>query len=353
MTLTKIKLAIIGAGNIVTNRHLPYLRHQSEFSVEAIVGTTLTKAQRLAHQYHIPHCGYFGADQHITGYQWFSQIDAVLIATPPHTHAALIKECLQAGKHVFTEKPFVTDIKMGKILVKLARQKRLILAVNHNFQFASSFQKLNQLMVGGSLGQPKSFLLQQFSNKDRRLPKWGNELPGGLFYDESPHFFYLLRRFAGANIKFLHSTIYRSQIVANTPWILTADLKSGHIPISIYCNFEAAICEWYFIVCGTKKTAIVDFFRDIIIVLPHDGIHLGKQVLTTSAVATFSHWFGTVSNGLAYLTHRLYYGFDHTYHNFYMAITHHRSSYLDNMSGQDGLVINQLQLQVINDALIN
>src|SRR6478752_1686368 len=52
-------------------------------------------------------------------------LDAVLIATPPHTHHALVRKALLAGKHVLVEKPLATNSEDAHDLVEVSRSKNL------------------------------------------------------------------------------------------------------------------------------------------------------------------------------------------------------------------------------------
>jgi predicted dehydrogenase len=81
------------------------------------------------------------------------EIDAVIIATPAPTHASVVKEALSADKHVFVEKPFVLDLKDGGPLVKLAEERKRVLMVGHLLRYHPYFQKLEQMALGGDLGQ--------------------------------------------------------------------------------------------------------------------------------------------------------------------------------------------------------
>ena len=60
-----------------------------------------------------------------------AESDAVVIATPPETHYEIAKVALEAGKHVFVEKPLATDYKQAKELEELAKEKGLRLRVGH------------------------------------------------------------------------------------------------------------------------------------------------------------------------------------------------------------------------------
>ncbi len=172
----------------------------------------------------------------------------------------------------------------------------------------------------------------------------------GLFYDESPHVFYLLRRFGGGDVAIKDVAVVGSPSGKNTPQILDITVEVNGLPGTVYSNFESPICEWFFIVFGTKRYAMVDMFRDISTVLPNDGQHLMKEVFTTSFLTTFQHWRGFIANGVKYVRHRLHYGMDITHANFYTAITTGDRSVLWNMSGEHGLAVNIAQHAVASRA---
>lgn len=347
--MKKIKLGIIGAGNIVRSRHLPALMvAKDKFEVVGILDVKGDNSKQLAQMYKIKNYSKYDRYDDLDKLEWFKNVEAVIVAIPPKEHYQMVKKCLNLGKHVLVEKPFVVDLEDGEELIKIAKAKQLILAVNHNFQFSRSFIKLEQELDNQSLGKIRSFYGIQFSNDTRRLPTWSEELPLGLFYDESPHFFYLYRKFAGSDIKIKNMYCNKSTIKQSTPQSLTIEAKSKEIPISIYLNFESPICEWYFMVFGDKKMAIVDLFRDILIVLPNDGQHLGKEVMTTSIMATWQHWKNVLVNGFLYSTGKLFYGFTRTHDNFYAAIITGEEITLKGMTAKDGLYVNKMQHLVID-----
>jgi len=82
-----------------------------------------------------------------------NDVDAVIIATPPETHAALVREALEAGKHVMVEKPLATDGPTAWGLVDLAEARGLILAVDHTFLYTGSVEYLRGAIERGELGQ--------------------------------------------------------------------------------------------------------------------------------------------------------------------------------------------------------
>lgn len=347
--MRKLTIGIIGCGNIAQTRHIPTILRHSKFELIGVVDRNPDKLEVVKQKFGITHGSKleFDQPQKLKNINWLKGCDVVLIAAPPKYHAKLVEAAIMLHKHILVEKPFVLDLQEGQNLLKLAEREGVFLAVNHNFQFASAFMKLEADIAHGKLGRVESFYLQQFSNKTRRLPVWGDTLPLGLFYDESPHFFYLLQKFAGLNITI--DAVFARGNKKQTPELLSVDFH-GQNPGHIFCNFNAPICEWNFVVVGKKSIAICDLFRDIYIVLPNDGLHLGLTVIRTSVLATWQHWAGVITNGLQYLSGKLDYGFTKVYNKLALAITTEDSRYLEGITGRDGLRVNHLQQIVASKA---
>jgi len=80
-------------------------------------------------------------------------VEAVLIATPISTHHAIAKAALDAGKHVFVEKPMTSDPAHARELVDLAAARGLTLMVGHTFVFSPPVRKVKELIDSGVLGE--------------------------------------------------------------------------------------------------------------------------------------------------------------------------------------------------------
>ena len=80
-------------------------------------------------------------------------VDAVLIATPISTHHAIAKAALEAGKHVFVEKPMTADVPQAVELVELAAARGLTLMVGHTFVFSPPVRKVKEFIEEGALGE--------------------------------------------------------------------------------------------------------------------------------------------------------------------------------------------------------
>jgi predicted dehydrogenase len=79
-------------------------------------------------------------------------LDAVVIATPVPTHYALAKQALEAGKHVFVEKPPAMKAAEMAELVAIAEERKLVLMPGHLLLYHPGVQKLKALVETGELG---------------------------------------------------------------------------------------------------------------------------------------------------------------------------------------------------------
>lgn len=88
-------------------------------------------------------------------------VDAVLVATPISTHFELTKAALNAGKHVFVEKPLTASAKECVELKALAARKGLILMVGHTFIYSPPVRKVKELIDAGELGEVRFVTMQR------------------------------------------------------------------------------------------------------------------------------------------------------------------------------------------------
>lgn len=79
-------------------------------------------------------------------------IDAIVIATPPRSHFDLTMAALDAGKHVFVEKPLALSSTEAAAMIELAGKKKLKLMVGHTFVYTAAVNKIKDLISSGELG---------------------------------------------------------------------------------------------------------------------------------------------------------------------------------------------------------
>ena len=80
-------------------------------------------------------------------------VDAVVVASPIHTHHALVREALLADKHVLVEKPLATSSAEAVELIALASRRQRVLMVGHTFVYNPAVQELARQVHAGELGR--------------------------------------------------------------------------------------------------------------------------------------------------------------------------------------------------------
>ena len=81
------------------------------------------------------------------------EIKAVAVVTPSHTHFKIVQAFLNAGKHVYVEKPISTVASEAKALMELADTKGLVLMVGHLLLYHPAVNRLKQIVKNGDLGK--------------------------------------------------------------------------------------------------------------------------------------------------------------------------------------------------------
>lgn len=133
-----VRVGVIGAGKWGVN----HLRAYSSLPCTLVgISDVDPKKKELADQY---------KTQFFTDYKkLLSLVDAVSVVVPTDLHYSVVKECLNAGKHVLVEKPITLDSKQARELVELAKSKKLLLMVGYLFRFNNAVlamkKRLNQI----------------------------------------------------------------------------------------------------------------------------------------------------------------------------------------------------------------
>jgi predicted dehydrogenase len=172
---TRPRVAVIGAGywgkNIV--RNLAALS-----ALAAVVDRDRSTAQALGAQYGAAVVGF---DEVLAD----GSIDAVAIATPAVLHYEHAKAALEAGKHVFVEKPLACSLAEAEELVTLAERLDRRLMVGHLLQYHPAFLKLKELVRGPSRTAAISLFRSSQSRKNSPRGRRPVELCAARSFDDS------------------------------------------------------------------------------------------------------------------------------------------------------------------------
>jgi len=123
--------------------------------------------------------------------------DVVHITTPPESHFPIAKLCLEAGSHVYVEKPFTMNEEEANRLVALAAERNRKLTVGHDDQFSHVARRMRRLVQSGFLGSGpvhiESYYCYELGGSgyagavlgDKR--HWVRRLPGQLLHNIISH----------------------------------------------------------------------------------------------------------------------------------------------------------------------
>lgn len=124
-------------------------------------------------------------------------LDVVDIATHPKVRGTLIEQSLRAGKHVLSQKPFVTDLREGERLARLASESRLKLAVNQNGRWAPYFAYMRSAVRSGLIGKISSISIQIDWDHTWCKGTAFEKIPHLVLYDFGIHWFDAAHSFLG------------------------------------------------------------------------------------------------------------------------------------------------------------
>ena len=170
-------VAIVGTGfGCIT--HLRALR-AAGFEAHALVGRDPAKTADRASRFEVPH-----AFTNLAEALALPGVDAISIATPPHTHAAIALEAIAAGKHVLCEKPFARDAAEARRMLDAAEAAGIVHLLGTEFRWTSGQAAAERVIARGEIGTPKlaTFLVHipMLADPTGEVPDWwGTAAEGG------------------------------------------------------------------------------------------------------------------------------------------------------------------------------
>jgi predicted dehydrogenase len=179
------------------------------------------------------------------------EVDAVVIATPISTHYGLARAALEAGKHVFVEKPMTSNAADARALTELADRLDLTLMVGHTFVFSPPVRKVKDIIESGELGDIYFVTTQ-------RVNLGLHQKDVSVVWDLAPHDISILYYWLGEAAESV-STTGRGCVVPSIPDVAFINLRfpSG-IVAEIQASWLSPVKLRRTIVVGSQKMLIYD-----------------------------------------------------------------------------------------------
>ncbi|QHS54267.1 Gfo/Idh/MocA family oxidoreductase [Mucilaginibacter sp. 14171R-50] len=251
-------IAVIGAGNFTSAMILPSLRKASASikyiaSSGGLTGTTLAKKYNIANS--------------TTDYKTVlddKDVDLVLITTRHNLHAQMVVEALEAGKHVFVEKPLALNTDELKNILQAYTANPKTITVGFNRRFAPLAVKMKQLL--GSANTPVNIIATMNAGF---IPQnsWVHDMQvgGGRIIGEACHFIDLCTYLTGSMVKEVCMNamgVNADEQTDNASIILRYENGSNAV-INYFANGSKAYAKERLEVYSQERTLVMDNWRKL------------------------------------------------------------------------------------------
>lgn len=179
-----MKIGIAGCGNI-SGVYLENLRRFAGMEVVACADLDLERARKKAARYGVPVA--CSVEELLDD----PAVDLILNLTPPRSHAAVSLAALEAGKHVYSEKPLAVDPEEGRRILSLAKRKNLRVGCAPDTFFGAGLSTGRRLLQEGAIGRPvgaTAFMMSRGPERWHPNPAFFYEKGGGPLFDMGPYY---------------------------------------------------------------------------------------------------------------------------------------------------------------------
>jgi len=201
----KVSIGLVGCGEI-GHVHAKSIRRIRQAELKAVADINRERASNFARKYGVKRF-YVSIEDMLENED---SLDAVAVATPPQTHAELSIKAMESGKHVLVEKPMCVSYEEAEAMVRAAAKNGVILFPIEQFLFTPAIRRAINLVNSGKLGRLLSInayasvypLVKRL--RDKGLPNWFFDLPGGIYGEEISHSLYTVLKILNESIERIH-----------------------------------------------------------------------------------------------------------------------------------------------------
>jgi len=145
MTARKVRLGIIGVG-VQGPMHAEWSANLREAELVAVCDLVESRAKEVASRYQ---CDFYGDYHELLNRR---DIDAVIIVTPPSTHAQVAIDAMKAGKHVALEKPLCMNLGQADEMISTAKKTGMLDCYFENLCYAPAYSTAKKIITDGGIG---------------------------------------------------------------------------------------------------------------------------------------------------------------------------------------------------------
>jgi len=205
-----LKVGIIGCGWAGATLHLPALESIDDAQVVALADIDRGSLNRAGDKFHIT--------TRYTNYRNILEnedVEAIAVCVPASSHSEIAVAALDAGKHVFIEKPLALSLDEADLIVKKAKHSACRTMVGFNLRFHRLVRQARKIINEGKLGKIESVRTAWTSDVRhyREMPEWRNkrEMGGGTIMEIGIHHFDLWRFLLGSDVEEVFAITHSSE----------------------------------------------------------------------------------------------------------------------------------------------
>jgi len=180
--MTKIRIGIVGTGYI-GNVHGRIFSRDDRAEIAALYDIIPERAEKTARS--------IGGKVCSSREELLDSCDAVLVCAPNKTHREIATAAVEAGKHVFCEKPFSIGTEDAKALLKTAESGKGVFQVGHNRRYAPVYATLKDFITDDNAHSAHI----KMNRGELNNPVWTGDVnvTGGFLYETTIHLFDMIR----------------------------------------------------------------------------------------------------------------------------------------------------------------
>ncbi|WP_248930049.1 Gfo/Idh/MocA family protein [Paenibacillus hamazuiensis] len=182
--MNKMKVGIVGCG-VISGIYLKNCQSFDLLEVAAIADIDLARAKARAEEYGVPNA--CTVDELLAD----PDLEMVINLTIPAVHAEVSIAALEAGKHVYSEKPLAVSQEDGKRILEAARKKGLRVGVAPDTVLGGGIQTCRKLIDDGWIGTPvaaTAFMMSAGPERWHPNPEFLFDVGGGPMFDMGPYY---------------------------------------------------------------------------------------------------------------------------------------------------------------------
>jgi len=188
MTDKKLKIGIIGCGDIANEKHMPSLKKLSDIcKMTAFCDIKIDRAQKAAEEFGVKNSNTYIDYQDLLK---DDSIDIVHILTPNVSHSPIAISAFKAGKHVMCEKPMAHNKEAAEKMMKAWERTDKKFTIGYQNRFREEVRELKKRCKSGKLGE--IYFAKAHAVRRRAVPTWGvflkkDKQGGGALIDIGSH----------------------------------------------------------------------------------------------------------------------------------------------------------------------